>query len=61
MKFTKEKLGTADEFLARISGVAGRITEREDRLRRTTRDLRARFAKSVLRVMVGLYNFYHEP
>jgi hypothetical protein len=47
VKFTKEKVDTADELLARVSDVAGRITEREGRLRRTTRDPRTRFAKRV--------------
>jgi len=36
----------ADELLARILDAAGRIKEREDQLRRTTRDLRTRVAKS---------------
>jgi AmiR/NasT family two-component response regulator len=45
VKFTKEKVDTADELLARILDAAVSITKREDQLRRTTSDLRTRVAK----------------
>jgi hypothetical protein len=41
----KRKVGTRDELLDRILDAAARIKEREDQLRRTTRDLRTRVAK----------------
>ena len=41
----KIKVDTADELLASISVAAGCIKEREDQLRRTTRDLQTRVAK----------------
>jgi hypothetical protein len=41
----KRKVVTPDELLARILDAAARIKKREDQLRRTTRDLRARVAK----------------
>jgi len=41
----KSKVDTPNELLARILDVAASIKKREDQLRRTTRDLRARFAK----------------
>jgi len=41
----KIKVGTPDELLSRILDAAARIEKREDRLRRTTRDLRSRVAK----------------
>ena len=40
-------MDSPDELLARISGVVGRITEREDQLRQTTHDLRTQVAKCV--------------
>ena len=42
----KTKVDTADELLARTLDAAGCIKESEDQLRRTTRDLRTRVAKS---------------
>jgi hypothetical protein len=39
------KLNTPDELQARFSDAAAGINEHEDQLRRTTRDLRTRFAK----------------
>jgi hypothetical protein len=41
----KRKVDTADELLASILDVAGCVKKGEDRLRRTTRDLRTRVAK----------------
>ena len=41
----KIKVDTADEVLARILNAAACINKREDQLRRSTRDLRTRFAK----------------
>jgi hypothetical protein len=41
----KRKVDTPDELLDRILDAAGYIKKGEDRLRRTTRDLRTRFAK----------------
>jgi hypothetical protein len=41
----KRKVDTRDEFLARILEAAASIKEREDQLRRITRDPRARVAK----------------
>jgi len=41
----KWKVGTTDELLDRILDPAARIKKREDKLRRTTRDLRTRVAK----------------
>ena len=45
MKFSKGRSTRDDELLARILDAAARIMKREDQLRRTTRDLRTRFAK----------------
>ena len=43
---SKRKVDTADELLSRNMDAAASITEREDQLRRTTRDLlRTRVAK----------------
>jgi hypothetical protein len=42
----KRKVNTRNELLARILDAAARIKTREDQLRRTTRDLRTRVAKS---------------
>jgi len=39
------KMDTADELLVSILDVAACVKKREDQLRRTTRDLRIRFAK----------------
>jgi len=47
-KFTTDNLDTPDELLARILDTAGCIKKREDQLRRTTRDLRTRVAKSIV-------------
>ena len=44
-KFTKMKVGTADELLAPILNAAASIKKREDQLRRTTRDLHTPVAK----------------
>jgi hypothetical protein len=41
----QRKMDTGDELLARILDAAACIKKREDQLRRTTRDLRTRFAK----------------
>jgi hypothetical protein len=41
----QNKGGYTDELLAQILDAAARIKEREDQLRRKTRDLRTRFAK----------------
>jgi hypothetical protein len=41
----KRQVDTRDELLARILHAAACIKEREDQLRRTTRDLRTRVAK----------------
>jgi tetrahydromethanopterin S-methyltransferase subunit G len=38
---------TREELLASILSAAARIKQREDKLRRTTRDLRPRVAKSI--------------
>ena len=38
-------MDTTDELLARILNAAAPIKKREDRLRRTTRDIRTRVAK----------------
>ena len=43
----KRKVDTSDELLARILVAAARIKKREDQLRRTTRDLRTRFARCI--------------
>jgi hypothetical protein len=40
----KRKVDTRDELLAGVWDAAARIKEREDQLRRTTRDLRTRVA-----------------
>jgi hypothetical protein len=40
-----QKVDTRYQLLARILDAAARIKKREDQLRRTTRDLRTRFAK----------------
>lgn len=39
------KVDTTDESFARILGAAARINKREDKLRRTTHELRTRVAK----------------
>ena len=44
-KVYKTKMDTPDELLARILDVAACIKEREDKLRRTTRDLHTPVAK----------------
>jgi hypothetical protein len=41
----KRKVDTRDELLARVVDAAARIKNREDRLRRTKRELRTRTAK----------------
>ena len=41
----QKKGGYTDELLAHILDAAARIKKSEDQLRRTTRDLRTRFAK----------------
>jgi len=41
----KVKVDTPHELLARILDAAARIRKPEDQVRRTTRDLRTRFAK----------------
>jgi hypothetical protein len=41
----KRKVDTQDELLARVLDVATSTKEREDQLRRTTRDLNTRVAK----------------
>jgi hypothetical protein len=41
----KRKVDTQDELLARVLDAAARTKEREDHLRRTSRDLRTRVAK----------------
>jgi hypothetical protein len=41
----KRNEDTRNEFLAHILEAAARIKKREDQLRRTTRDIRTRFAK----------------
>ena len=41
----KGEFDTPDELSARILGIAGFIAEREDQLRRTTRDLCTQVAK----------------
>ena len=41
----KTKVDTADKLLARILDAAASIKKRDDRLRRTTRDLHTRVAK----------------
>jgi hypothetical protein len=46
-KVNKIKVDTPNELLARILDAAASIKKREDQLRRTTRDLRTRVAKSV--------------
>ena len=43
----KLKVDSPDELLTRILDAAGCVTEREDQLRRTARDLRTRVAKSI--------------
>jgi phage gpG-like protein len=42
----KRKVDKRDELLARILDAAVRMQKREDQMRRATRDLRTRFAKS---------------
>ena len=44
---SQRKVYLRDELLARSLDAAARIEEREDRLRRTTRDLRTRVAKCI--------------
>ena len=44
-KVYKRNVYTRDKLLARILDAVARIKEREDQLRRTTRDLRTRIAK----------------
>jgi hypothetical protein len=44
----KRKVDTRDELLARVVDTAARIKKREDRLRRTKRELRTRVAKYIL-------------
>ena len=43
----ERKVNTRDELLAPISAAAASITNREDQLRRRTRDLRTRVAKYI--------------
>jgi tetrahydromethanopterin S-methyltransferase subunit G len=50
----KRKVDTTDELFARILNAAARMKQREDKLRRTTRDLRKRIAKSI-EVDVGIF------
>jgi len=50
----KRKLDTPDELLACILDAAARIKKREDKLRRTTRDLHTRVAKCT-EVDVGMF------
>jgi len=53
-KMYKRKVETPDELLARISDAAAHIKKREDQLRRTTRDLRAR-VRQCIEVAVGIF------
>jgi hypothetical protein len=46
-KVYKRKVDTRDELLARILDAAARIKQREDQLRRTTRDLLTRVTKCI--------------
>ena len=48
------KVDSPDELLARILDAAGCVTEREDQLRQTARDLRTRVAESS-EVDVGIF------
>jgi hypothetical protein len=51
---------TRDELVARILDAAAGIKNREDQLRRTTRDLRIRDMQSALRFTAGFSNIYFE-
>jgi hypothetical protein len=56
----KIKLDTPDELLARTLDAAARTEKRGDQLRRTTRDLRTRFA-NCFELDGGIFENFCEP